>query len=119
MGDTSESQKTSGTELFYVTIAYDYGSIERNELMRSIWSVTPWMVEFFTDGVQSDRWREIRDWCFENFGPEASPIHGRPGNWQTGNATIHGWTWMGFSSKEMLDRFMIVRWVHAEEKRGE
>lgn len=95
-----------GTDLFARTLAFDHGDGERNAIMRKVWSATPWMIDCFTDRVNSPRYRAIREWCSENIGPQAHPIHGVEGDWQDGSATVHGWTWIGFKSEEMLARFM-------------
>lgn len=96
----------TGTELYERTIAFDYGDVERSDLMKKVWSVTPWMVDCYTGNINSDTEREMREWLYSNVGDQAFPIHGRPGNWQFGSATIHGWTWVGFSSKELLEKFL-------------
>jgi hypothetical protein len=88
---------------------FNHDDPDRAALMRQVWEGTPWMVDAFTDGTGSGRDREMRDWCREQFGPEAWPIHGRPGQWQRGSATINGWTWFGFATKAQMDQF-IARW---------
>lgn len=95
-----------GTDLFERTIAFDYGDTERSDLMKKVWSVTPWMVDCYTGNIGSTTERDIREWLYNNVGDQAFPIHGRGGDWQFGSATIHGWTWVGFSSKELLDEFL-------------
>lgn len=96
-----------------VIVRYDYEDAERNEIMKTVWSVTPFMVDAFVGSMSGDREHEIRDWCRDEFGDEAWPIHGRPGDWQFGSATIFGWQWMGFRTQEMLDKF-IDRWKDDE-----
>lgn len=104
----SDTPLITGTELFESVVSYDYGDFGRSELMREVWSVTPWMVNFYIGRHSEARDIEVRAWCVEHFGPEALPIHGRPGNWQRGNATINGWTWMGFASEDMLVSFLAA-----------
>ena len=72
-------------------------------LMVKVWEGTPWMVNAHTGSVQDSV--EIRQWCRDRFGDEAWPIHGKPGDWQFGGVTIHGWTWVGFATEPMLDEF--------------
>jgi len=88
-----------------VTEEFDYGDKERNDLMLEVWSVTPWMLNVRTGSPDSDHFGEIRRWCRDNTGPEASPIHGRAGKWQTGGATVFGETFIGFATKELMDDF--------------
>lgn len=97
-----------GTELYHRTITFDYGDQKRADLMRKVWSVTPWMIDCFTDSINSDREGSIRHWCSEHIGPQAHPIHGREGDWQLGGATIHGWTWIGFASEQLLEQFLAA-----------
>ena len=79
---------------------------ERGELMRKVWEPTPWMLDVFDGGPGVDgRELEIRNWCNRHFGRESSPIHGHAGLWHRGNVTIHGRTWYGFATKEMMERF--------------
>ncbi|MBW7967562.1 hypothetical protein [Bradyrhizobium sp. BR 10261] len=99
------------TDLYHRMLAYNYGDDERGELMRKVWSGHPWMVNAYTGGYSNDRDREhaIQTWCIENIGEPASPIHGKPGAWYRGSATINGWTWMGFTNEADMLRF-IERW---------
>jgi len=77
-----------------------------DELMHKVWDGTPWMVDAYTGSISNTgRYREIMEWCQEHFGPEAWPIHGKPGDWHCGGVTIDGWTWMGFRTKGMMERF--------------
>lgn len=94
------------TDLYERTITFDYDDEDRRDLMEKVWSVTPWMIDLFTGNINSDRERAIREWCRENIGPEAWPIHGRIGDWQLGSATIHGWTWIGFATKGQMQSFL-------------
>lgn len=102
----------SGTDIFRRAIdaaMYD-GDEERAELMRRVWEPTPWMADVWTGGLSHEfgREQEVREWCTAHFGPECFVIGGRDGKWQRGNATINGWSWMGFATDEMLNEFMAV-----------
>ena len=82
---------------------------ERKELMAKVWRDTPWMVDAYTGSHDTDRRHDLMEWCREQFGPEAWPIHGHPGQWHSGGATVDGWTWMGFATEEQMRRF-TERW---------
>jgi len=100
----------NGSELYQRVITYFDKDEERDELSREVWSGTPWMVDAYTGKIENfGRYREIMDWCREQFGPEAWPIHGKPGSWHCGGATVMGWTWMGFATEDMMNQF-IERW---------
>ena len=103
----------AGTDLYERTITYDYGDNDRQELMRKVWSGTPWMVDAYTGSIETDRDREMRQWCRDQFGNECLPIHGRPGRWQRGGATIYGWTWFGFDTEDAMNEF-IKAWPAPE-----
>ena len=102
----------SGSDLFKRTMEWAEGNErDRGELMRRVWERTPWMVDAYTGSIGNHgRYREVMDWCRNKFGPEAQTIHGKPGNWHSGGATIHGYTWMGFATKDMMDTF-CERWM--------
>ena len=76
-----------------------------DNLTKSIWDKTPWMVDAFTGSGWSVRHQAMIDWCEEQFGNPASPIHKIEGKWQRGCATIMGYTWMGFETEEMMLKF--------------
>lgn len=97
------------TYLYQRMLAFDYGDQERSALMKEVWEGTPWMVETYSGRCGEERERNMMHWCYETFGEQASPIHERPGNWQRGGATIHGWTWFGFSTEAEMLSFM-ERW---------
>lgn len=81
-----------------------------DELMHTVWDGTPWMVDVYTGSIQNGgRYGEIMQWCRDEFGAEAWPIHGKPGSWYSGGATVMGWTWMGFATCEMMQKF-VARW---------
>ena len=103
---------TTGSELYQRVIAP-----KDDELMHRVWDGTSYMVDAYTGSISNfGRYREIKDWCREQFGDEAWPIHGQPGNWHSGSATIDGRTWMGFATEDMMRRF-VERWGDSE--RGE
>lgn len=81
----------------------------QNELIRRVWDPTPWMVDAYTGSCSEERYQELAEWCREQFGPEASPIHGLSGTWQRGGATVFGWTWIGFATEAQLQQF-LTRW---------
>ncbi len=93
-----------GSDLYQRQIAHC-----NDALMHQVWDATPWMVAAFTGSPDDDRSREIMEWCRDEFGPEAWPIHDKPGDWHSGGAIIDGWAWMGFSTQEQIDTF-IARW---------
>ncbi len=105
---TNADEITAGSDLYRRMLAFDYCDHERAEIMHKVWCVTPWMADVYTGGYSNDQDRElaIREWCREKFGPEAWPIHGKPGTWQRGGATINGWTWMGFQTEAMMMEFL-------------
>jgi hypothetical protein len=93
------------TKLFQNMIAYDY---ENAELMRAVWTPTPWMVDVHDRGWDEDHGRslhEIFEWCNLNLGTRYDYWSRRDGRWQRGNVTICGWTWYGFATEEMMRRF--------------
>ena len=94
-----------GSPLFHRIVSFDYGDDERSALMLKVWSGTPWAVETWTGGIDNDQSREIMDWCRERWGDGALPIHGRPGRWYRGSATVHGWTFFGFETEAMMREF--------------
>ncbi|MGJ4893732.1 hypothetical protein ACQR2B_06830 [Bradyrhizobium oligotrophicum] len=96
----------AGTDLFRRAMAFDYGDAERSAIMREVWTPTPWMVEAYTGRCDEIREHNIIHWCHDAFGQAASPIHGRTGDWQRGCATVHGWTWFGFSSEALMRQFL-------------
>ena len=102
------------TPLYSRMMAAQYNDEKTAALMEQVWSGTPWMVDAKTGSTQHGRC-PVREWCHEHFGPEAWPIHGKPGDWHFGSATIHGWTWMGFKTEEMMIKF-CERWETREDQ---
>ncbi|GEC52227.1 hypothetical protein ABIF38_006389 [Bradyrhizobium japonicum] len=98
----------SGTALYQRTIAFNYGTPGRGEIMREVWTPTPWMLDVYV-GDRYAREDEILRWCYAELGEMSSPIHGRAGCWHRGSATIFGWTWFGFADEATMQRF-AARW---------
>lgn len=67
------------------------------------------MIDVLTGSHGEEKHCDIMRWCLEEFGPEAWPIHGKAGQWHSGSVTINGWTWIGFSTKEQMQKF-LARW---------
>lgn len=103
------------TDLYRITVNFDYGDNERNELIHKVWDNFPWMVNAYTGGYSNriDREQDILHWCIKNIGDQASPIHNKPGEWCRGTATINGWTFIGFKSEEAMNKF-IDSWPKPE-----
>ena len=94
---------TEGTEIYHQLMASPQG----DELMHKVWDNTPWIIDCYTESISyHGRYQKIRNWCVENFGNEAWPIHDKPGNWTVGGATINGWTWIGFHTEKMMNEFL-------------
>jgi hypothetical protein len=93
---------SAGSALYFRLMASDVA----DSLMHKAWDGWPWMVDAITDSVNSMRWHEVMCWCHEQFGPEAWPLHDKPGDWHTGCATVYGKTWIGFTTEEMMTRFI-------------
>lgn len=104
---TEPRRAVEGSDLYRRTIVLSEDDRERmKDLMHKVWDRTPWMLDAYTGSCGADRWHEIVEWCTEQFGPEGWPIHDRPGQWHMGGATIDGWTWIGFATEEMMNRFI-------------
>lgn len=98
------------TDLYRRTMEWAEHNLDAEgaSLMHKVWDATPWMVEVYTGRMAAARDSEMRDWCCNQFGDEAWPIHGRSGAWCRGSATVFGWTWFGFAEQGMMERFMAV-----------
>ncbi len=99
----------AGTDLYRSALAFNDDDPERKALMAQVWRDTPWMVDAYTGSHDTDRRHDLMEWCREQFGPEAWPIHGHAGQWHSGGATVNGWTWMGFATEDQMRRF-VERW---------
>ncbi len=104
------------TDLYHRMLAFNYGDPERADLMKKVWQGTPWMVDSYTGRTGDERERDMLHWCHETFGKQAWPLHGGEGTWQRGGATIHGWTWFGFSTEAYMRRF-VEKWPTPEDVR--
>lgn len=94
------------TELYERNIVNNQGP--HKELLLEVWSKTPWMIDVFTDHVDSDQYRDMKEWCQKHFGNEARPLHGKSGRWLRGLATVHGFTWFGFSTEAEMTQFQAA-----------
>lgn len=101
------------TALHQRMLAFDQGDAERSELMRKVWSPTPWMADVYTGSYDDDRMNDMLRWCYDELGHQCSPIHMKPGRWQRGSATVFGWTWFGFAEEADLQWF-LARWPTPE-----
>lgn len=98
------------TDLYNRMLAFNHEDPELAALMKKVWIDTPWMINAYTGDRREDRREhDMLEWCYEQFGPMASPIHDKLGSWQRGCATVFGWAWFGFATREDMDRF-IARW---------
>lgn len=105
-----------GTDLYRSTL--DFSDDPKGKaLMAKVWSGTPWMVDAYVGSHYTGRRRDVMNWCREQFGPEAWPIHGHPGQWNSGHATVNGWSWMGFATEDQMRRF-VDRWPAPESTTG-
>ncbi len=94
------------TALYQRIVDFDYGDRERSYLVERVWKDTPFVVNVRTGEINSESEREIMQFCRKRFGPEAWPIHGRPGRWYRGSATVYGETFMGFDTAGTLAVFL-------------
>lgn len=91
------------------------GDAERLKLHHEVWDGTPWMCDAYVGRESRDdrRDREMRLWCRAELGDEAWPLHGKPGRWHFGGATVDGWTWVGFDSEHHMRKFLAA-WPRPE-----
>jgi hypothetical protein len=80
-----------------------------HEINKRVWKDYPWLVDVYTGSHDDPRSRDVQDWLHENFGREGWALANRPGRWQRGGATVNGWTWHGFTTREDMDVF-LARW---------
>lgn len=102
----SASTDHVGTDLYRRIISYEYRTDEQSDLQRTVWSPTPWVVNVFEGRHDDMMYFEIGEWCRKNIGPESSPIHEMQGEWHRGGATVDGWTWYGFATEYIMNRFL-------------
>ena len=95
-----------GSELYRREMALCEEQGDPVGLMQMVWGGTPWMAEAFTGPFGGCRLDAMRQWCRDHYGPEAWPIHGRPGNWHGGGTSIEGWTRFGFATGTMMMEFI-------------
>jgi hypothetical protein len=74
-------------------------------LRHKVWDPTPWVIDVRSD---DEKRFEHREWLFNNVGKESWPIHEKPGDWYFSGATVQGQTWLGFSTEEMMQRFIAA-----------
>jgi len=99
-----------GSELYERAMSRFEEGGKRDKLIHTVWDGTPWMVNAYTGSIDNfGRYREVMEWCKEHFGSEARPIQGKHGDWRCGGATVMGWTWLGFRTEEMMNKF-IAAW---------
>lgn len=95
-------------------IMSNHHAVKNPELMRKVWGGHPWVIDVYTDSSPySLRCRLIMEWCAQHLGEEAHVILdiNNAGRWMRGNATVHGWTWFGFTTE--ADMLAFVRaWPH-------
>jgi hypothetical protein len=73
------------------------------ELEHTVWDPTPWVIDIYSphDALRTSH----ICWLRENIGKESWPLHGEPGDWHFGGATVQGQVWLGFKTEEMMQRF--------------
>lgn len=94
------------TKLYHRIIDRSRGGNGDTELAHLVWDPTPWVVDVFTGRVDSDLRHEMSDWLRSEIGVESWPIHKKPGVWHFAGATVDGWTWLGFATEDMMQRFL-------------
>lgn len=102
-----------GTKIFQNVLSLSGADYKHLGILKEVWQSTPWIVHAYTGSSDDDHYKEVKNWCLEQFGVEACPLRGLAGNWQTGNVTFMGWTWIGFSTEEQMNKF-ILRWLTSE-----
>ena len=100
-GRSQAFSRAVGSALYHRVMGYD----STDDLTHKVWDGTPWMVEAYTDSINSQRWQNVMEWCREYCGPEAWPIHGKAGKWHSGGVTVNGETWMAFADEQMMNDF--------------
>ena len=97
-------KEAHGTELYRKVVNWEEHTT--SDFLRMVWEPTPYMIDVYTGGPTSGRRYEMHEWLTERWGPEGSTIHGHEGLWQFGDASIDGYTWLGFATKEMMQEFL-------------
>lgn len=82
------------------------GEADDLRLFHKAWDMTPWMINTY-DGsmVRDTRYRDMIEWCCKRWGDQAWWPAQRPGAWQRGSVTIHGWTDWGFDTEAKMNEF--------------
>lgn len=99
------------TPLCQRIIDFNYDDDERSALMRRVWLLTPWVCNVNTGSISNEgRYYDIRMWCRDNLGSSAWPFSDPPrdGGWQFGGATVNGWTYIGFKTREQMEAFQAA-----------
>lgn len=104
-----------GTGLYQFILDRSAGDDERDVLMRKVWEPTPWVINVFEGSYDEYNFIDIIRWCCDNLGDESYPIHDKVGVWHRGGATVDGYTWYGFASEELMQRFIDA---HPEETKN-
>jgi hypothetical protein len=81
------------------------------KLSEEQWGPTPWMIDVFfghSNSYDNTEEMKIKSWLYHNLGPESSPMHGKEGLWHRAHVTLHGWSWVGFKTEDLLRRFLKV-----------
>lgn len=100
---------TVGTDLYRRVTAYaEERGADDLALHLKVWQPTPWMIDVYVGKTYSEEWLlpAHHEWCNANLGEESWPIHGHPGVWHRGGATVDGWTWYGFATEDLMRRFL-------------
>lgn len=75
-------------------------------LAHEVWDMTPWVVDVFDSPSRDNARRmDMMLWCRDRWGEQAWWPSGRKGAWQSGSATVDGWTWWGFDDEAKMIEF--------------
>lgn len=101
---------------------YEAAQPERSDLQHRVWDPVPWMIDVYVGrgSRNDDRYRDILEWCHENWGGQTNPYSDPPGagHWRAGHATVHGWNWFGFDTEQRMHEFRAVWGGTADEHDG-
>lgn len=95
------------TDLYRSIIAWgEARGADDASLAHEVWDMTPWVVDVFDSPTRDNARRmDMMHWCREKWGDEAWWQSGRKGAWQSGCATVDGWTWWGFDDETKMIEF--------------
>lgn len=79
-----------------------------DKTLKMVWDDTPWMIDFHTDGINSERYDKIYTWLCDWYGRGRCPIGRNAGIWMMGSATVMGMTWIGFEREKDMETFLRV-----------